>query len=47
MDVNIALLNDDLDKEVYMKLLEGLVINGQEKKKSVNFQIIIWFETNT
>jgi hypothetical protein len=30
-----------------MKLLEGLVINGQEKKKSVNFQIIIWFETNT
>jgi hypothetical protein len=41
MDVNIALLNDDLDKEVYMKLLEGLVINGQEKKKSVNFQIII------
>jgi hypothetical protein len=46
-DVKIAFLNGDLDKEVYMKQLEGFVFNGNEKKSLYACQIIIWFEIST
>ena len=32
MDVKTAFLNDDLEEEIYMEQLEGLVIPGQEHK---------------
>ncbi len=32
MDVKTALLNGDLDEEVYMEQLEGLILLGNEKK---------------
>jgi hypothetical protein len=32
MDVCTSFLNDDLDEKVYMKQLEGFVVNGLEKE---------------
>ena len=32
MDVKTALLNGELDEEIYMQQPDGFVVNGQERK---------------
>ena len=46
MDVKIASLNGDLNKEIYMDQPEGFISLGQEKKVCRLVKITLWFKAS-